>query len=178
MAFVRIIKQLVIPINQLFTTYSFSEILLFGWYDSEPTDGTKGCNLWYEAKLLRESFGDVEVDAYFKSHLSIVVPNPEIAYPNVNTVWKAFGKRFGTLISLINYKDLVKDYFYQGLLEFYNDKVQYMEVRSVLAPICQTLNAECNPLDIVETAKVFKEAADQFAKDHPGTYLEQTYIKL
>jgi hypothetical protein len=35
------------------------------------------------------------VDAYFKSHLSIVVDNPEVAYPNVNTVWAAFSKRFG-----------------------------------------------------------------------------------
>ena len=64
-------------------------------------------------------------------------------------------------MSLLNYKDLVKDYFYQGMQEFYDDGVQYMEVRSVLAPICETRIGECNPLDIVETARVFKETAEQ-----------------
>ena len=125
--------------------------------------------MWYDTKVLRDKFGGDKVDAYFKSHLSVIVANPEITYPNVNTIWKAFGKRFGTLISLVNFENVVKDYFYQGLLEFYNDNVQYLEIRSLLAPICQTKYYDCNPLDIVETAKVFKKAADQFAMDHPGT---------
>jgi hypothetical protein len=65
-------------------------------------------------------------------------------------------------MSLINYEDLVRDYFYQGMLEFYQDGVQYMEVRSVLAPICQTrIGLDCNPLDIVESTRIFKETADQ-----------------
>ena len=110
---------------------------------------------------MREEKGAEEVDKYFKSHLSIVVDNPEVAYPNVNTVWAAFAKRFSTLMTLLNFKDLVKDYFYQGLKEFYEDGVQYMEVRSEFAPICKTFGPDCNPLDIVQTVGVFKEAVDQ-----------------
>ena len=105
--------------------------------------------------------GAEEVDKYFRSHLSIVVDNPEAAYPNVNTVQAAFAKRFRTLMTLLNFKALAKEYFYQGLKEFYEDGVQYMEVRSEFAPICKTFGPDCNPLDIVQTVGVFKEAVDQ-----------------
>ena len=135
---------------------------MFGWFESLPETPVPDCDRWADAKVLRENLGNEKVDSYFKSYLSIVVDNPEVAYPNVNTVWAAFSKRFGALMSLLNYKDLVKDYFYQGMQEFFDDGVQYMEVRSVLAPICETrIGEECNPLDIVETARVFKETAEQ-----------------
>ena len=157
--------------DNLYSCYrNTTSSLIFGWYASQPEPGVKGCDLWVEAKILRAMFGNERVDSYFKSHLSIVVDNPEVVYPNVNTVWAAFAKRFGTLMSLLNYKNLVLDYFYQGMQEFYDDGVQYMEVRSVLAPICLTQDEECNPLSIVDTAKVFKEAADQFALDHPDNW--------
>ena len=138
-----------------------NDILAFGWFDAQPEGAVQGCEGWKAASSMREEMGEEEVDKYFKSHLSIVVDNPEVAYPNVNTVWAAFAKRFGTLMTLLNFKDLVKDYFYQGLKEFYEDGVQYMEVRSVFAPICETLGPDCNPLDIVQTVGVFKEAVDQ-----------------
>ena len=39
-----------------------------------------------------------------------------------------------------------------------------------MTPICRTQDDECNPLSLVDTAKVFKEAADQFALDHPDDW--------
>ena len=105
--------------------------------------------------------GAQEVDKYFKTHLSIVVDNPEVAYPNVNTVWSAFGKRFRTLKTLISFKELVAEHFYQGLKEFYDDGVQYMEIRSSFSPICATFGPDCKSLDIFQTGAAFKEAVDQ-----------------
>ena len=117
--------------DNLFSCYNkTTENLIFGWFpDGRPQPGTKGCDPWIEAKILRALFGNEAVDACFKRHLSIVVDVPEITYPNVNTVWAAFSKKFKTLKSLVNYKNLVFDYLYQGMQEFYDDGVQYMEVR-------------------------------------------------
>ena len=148
--------------NNLYSCYKeLEEILVFGWFDARPGSTVKGCHGWKAASSMREEMGAQEVDKYFKTHLSIVVDNPDVAYPNVNTVWAAFGKRFRTLSALLSFKDLVKEHFYQGLKEFYDDGAQYIEVRSSFSPICATPGPDCTPLDIVQTAKVFKEAADQ-----------------
>ena len=138
-----------------------SDLLIFGWFDTDPEGTVSDCNGWKSAKVMRETMGAGEVDKYFKDNLSIVVDNPEMAYPNVKTVWAAFAKRFGTLMTLLNFKELARDYFYQGMKEFYEDGVQYMEVRAVFAPMCESIGPDCVQMDIVETVRVFKAAAEQ-----------------
>ena len=137
------------------------DILVFGWFDAPPVGTVQSCSGWKSVASMREEMGVWQVDKILKTHLSIAVEDPEIAYPNINTVWVAFVKRFKTLKTLFSYKNLVKDYFYQGLKEFSDDGVQYLEVRSSFAPICEAVGPECKLLDILQTVAVYKEAADQ-----------------
>jgi hypothetical protein len=65
---------------------------VFGWFDADPDSPVSGCDEWTAASVLRATLGSDVVDAYYKSRLSIVVDDPETAYPNVNTVWNQFYK--------------------------------------------------------------------------------------
>jgi len=56
----------------------------------------------------------------------------------------------------------LQDYFYHGLQEFYDDGVQYMEVRTTVHPVCANLDTnDCQQLGFLESAKVLQEAADK-----------------
>lgn len=61
-------------------------------------------------------------------------------YPDINTVWKAFGNTFVVGEGIITYEPVFTDYFYQGLLDFYNDNVQYIEIRTTLPPVIHNID--------------------------------------
>ena len=74
-----------------------------------------------------------------KNHLTIVVDNPSVDYPNLNAVWDKFNKVFGALFSLLQYVPVAKDYFYQAFTEYLEDNVQYVEFRTVLPFLCPNM---------------------------------------
>jgi adenosine deaminase CECR1 len=137
---------------------------MFGWFLSQPPNRARDCPTeWLSADEMRAALGSELVDEFYTYHLSIIVDNPDQAYPNVNTVWAKFQRAFASLFSLLNYPDLIKDYMYRGLEEFYEDNVQYMEIRSVISRVCEDKYAEvCNVLSLVESAAVYKDAIDRY----------------
>ena len=68
--------------------------------------------------------------------------------------------------SLISYKPVFRDYFYQALQEFMEDNVQYVEVRTVLPDkVCRGLQT-CDIMSQLEVAQLYKSVADQFTSDN------------
>jgi adenosine deaminase CECR1 len=50
------------------------------------------------------------------------------------------------------------------------DNVQYLEFRTVLPGLCPDMDGCANPTSAIETAKIFKQVADQFVQDHPDDF--------
>lgn len=59
----------------------------------------------------------------------------ETVYPSQDVVWDRFEQAFLASIGLITYAPVFRDYYYQGLREFYMDSVMYLEVRALLVEV-------------------------------------------
>lgn len=80
-------------------------------------------------------FVNIEFSGRFFGNMSMVVSNPEQAYPNSEQAWKKFLSLFATLDGLISFEPIFEAFFFQALNEFYNDNVQYIEFRSLFNPV-------------------------------------------
>ena len=79
--------------------------------------------------------------------------DPEVAYPSQSAVWKSFEEAFDALEGLVTHAPVFKDYFHEGLLQFYRDNILYVEVRAYLSEVnvCPQINPSCPILLLGET---------------------------
>ena len=141
----------------------------FGWFVQAPMRSPECA--WTLLKAEREIFGANYIDDLLLEHLTIITDTPELDYPNINAVWSKFQNIFGSLMSLLSYEPVARDYFYQGFKEFMRDGVQYFEFRTVLPSLCQNMfnrkSGNCeNPTTPLETAMIMKEVAEQFLDEN------------
>lgn len=57
------------------------------------------------------------------------------AYQTINEAWKAFENSLIAISGIISYAPVFTDYFYQGLVSFHDDNVQYMEIRTTIPQV-------------------------------------------
>jgi len=67
--------------------------------------------------------------------LTLIVSDPEKVYPTVDVIWSRFAALFQSTFSLLMYAPVFRAYFYEGLRQFLDDGVQYMELRTLLLPV-------------------------------------------
>ncbi|MEQ2208648.1 hypothetical protein XENOCAPTIV_010209 [Xenoophorus captivus] len=67
--------------------------------------------------------------------------DPEVAFPSQDVVWDRFEQAFRAVWGLVTYAPVFRDYYYQGLTQFYMDNVMYLEVRALLPEV-----QSCMPL--------------------------------
>lgn len=61
--------------------------------------------------------------------------DPEATYPSQDVVWAKFEQTFLVVWGLVTYAPVFRDYFYQGLTQFYTDNVMYLELRALLPEV-------------------------------------------
>lgn len=61
--------------------------------------------------------------------------DPETVYPSQDVVWDRFEQAFLAVWGLVTYAPVFRDYFYQGLTQFYMDNVMYLELRALLPEV-------------------------------------------
>lgn len=61
--------------------------------------------------------------------------DPDTAYPDGDAAWKRFQSLFASIGGILFYTPVVRDFTYEALREFYEDNVQYVEMRGVLPPV-------------------------------------------
>lgn len=122
---------------------------------------TSDCD-WQLLSALRSS--NSSFDSFLTSKLTLVVNNPELSYPNLNSVWQAFMDIFETVAGLLGYKDVWQEYLYQVLKELYEDNVRYLEFRGILP---EMYDLEGNTYDGVQVVGLYQETVEKFKKDYP-----------
>lgn len=61
--------------------------------------------------------------------------DPESVYPSQDAVWDRFEQAFFAVWGLVTYAPVFRDYYYQGLAQFYRDNVMYLELRALLPEV-------------------------------------------
>ncbi|GLV42710.1 Adenosine deaminase-related growth factor A [Carabus blaptoides fortunei] len=128
---------------------------------------------WKLLKTLRlEATSEDDFNQWLRSKMTMITDNPQEKYPDVNAAWVKFNSIFALLFPMLSYRPAFLDNFRQTLDEFYNDNVNYMEIRGVVPNLYELDGRTYSP---VQTMGMLKQVADEFLVDHPD-FLGVKYI--
>ncbi|KAL9692873.1 hypothetical protein quinque_012158 [Culex quinquefasciatus] len=127
--------------------------------DSEPQKSI--------TKLRAQNASAEAFDLWLESFINLKLRDPELMHTDVNTVWNDFQQIFDALKDLLMYKPFFEDYHRQMLREFYDDNVQYIELRASLSKVYDANGKNYNEFEIV---KMISDIVESFKKDHPDFF--------
>lgn len=137
--------------------------LRFKFSNSPPV--TSDCSPWTLVKTARANSRNAELfDRRIHASITMVTDEPSQAYPDVNSVWNKFMDYFGKVEGLMLYAPVFEDYLYEGLKEFRQDNVQYLEIRGLLPPVYE-LDGSTHDMEWV--LDLYKRVNDRFVMDFP-----------
>ena len=61
--------------------------------------------------------------------------DPEKVYPSQDVIWERFEQAFLAVWGLVTHAPVFRDYYYEGLTQFYMDNVMYLELRALLPEV-------------------------------------------
>ncbi|XP_070546319.1 adenosine deaminase 2-like [Ptychodera flava] len=109
-------------------------MLLFRFSEEAPPDDEQ-CS-WNLVASERAAAANASLfDEELYRQMTLVVDDPHTAYTDQNNIWTHFLDYFAINSGLVNFADVVADRYYEGLRQFHEDGVQFVEVRSDLAPL-------------------------------------------
>ena len=138
--------------------------LKYAWFTKNETN--KDCQ-WMNVAKARSELGPEVVD---QDILKSIQFSPESYHQgNLNLIWKNFEKMIATIAQITNWVPIFEDFMYQGYREFLADKVNYVEFRTILAPVCaKPLNEGCSPVTDLDLARLHKKVVEKFSDDNPS----------
>lgn len=125
-----IIKNLTYRPETEICTQSNGLIMFTVGYHEKCSDKPKKIVEERKAKL-----NTTEYDTWLEYQINLFDPNPEVTYPDGNTVWSEFQGMFETVKHLLSYLPFYKEHTYRMLEEFYNDGIYYTEIRTSLGDV-------------------------------------------
>ncbi|KAF7655182.1 hypothetical protein LDENG_00059710 [Lucifuga dentata] len=127
------------------------------------------CSPWTLLENLRAKMVNItDLDNSIMGNLTLFTDKqPEEVYPSQDVVWEKLEDAFQALLGLLTYAPVFRDYYYQGLTEFYADNVMYLELRVLLSEMYEL---DGSTHDRVWTLKTYQEVSKQFVADHPDFF--------
>lgn len=127
------------------------------------------CSPWTLLENLRAKMvNTTDLDNSIMGNLTIFTDqDPETVYPSQNVIWDRFEQAFLAVWGLVTYAPVFRDYYYQGLTEFYMDNVMYLELRALLPEIYE-LDGSAH--DRAWTLKTYQDVTRQFTAEHPDFF--------
>uniref|UniRef100_A0A3Q3VJD7 adenosine deaminase n=1 Tax=Mola mola TaxID=94237 RepID=A0A3Q3VJD7_MOLML len=127
------------------------------------------CSPWTLLEDLRAKMvNSSDLDNSIMGNVTIFTDqDPEEVYPSQYVVWERFEEAFLALWGLVTYAPVFREYYYQGLKEFYQDNVMYLELRALLPEIYEL---DGSTHDTAWTLKTYQDITRQFTAEHPDFF--------
>ncbi|KAM4572383.1 adenosine deaminase 2-A [Odontesthes bonariensis] len=124
------------------------------------------CSPWILLENLRaKMINTTDLDNSIMRNLTLFTDqDPEAVYPSQDVVWDRFEQTFNAVWGLVTYAPVFKDYFYQGLTQFYMDNIMYLELRALLPDVYELDGSTHGK---AWTLKTYQDVARQFTDRHP-----------
>nr|XP_021189479.2 adenosine deaminase 2-A [Helicoverpa armigera] len=134
------------------------------WFSNKTPNMT--CDVaWQLMSSVRRTAANVtEFDAQLRKQFTLVCDNPDVVYPTIKESWTRFMQYFGSVYPLLAYRPNWERYFYDALKFFRDDKVMYVEVRSILPDLYEL---DGTVYDKTVTAKAYRKVIKKFVRDYP-----------
>ncbi|XP_051167202.1 adenosine deaminase 2-like [Leptopilina boulardi] len=121
----------------------------------------KNCDWKLLSELRKNSTKAIEINKKIQRQMSMITKHPN--YPDGDKAWIKFQSIFGFLFPFIAYKPVFEDYYYQSLQEMYDDKVLYLELRTVLPDL---FDLDGKVYRKSEVMQILKDVTDKFTASH------------
>lgn len=127
------------------------------------------CSPWELLEKLRATVvNTTELDDSIRRNLTIFTDlDPDVLYPTQDVIWGQFEQAFLAVSGLVSYAPVFRDYYHQGLSEFYTDNVMYLEVRALLPEVYEL---DGSTRDRTWALKTYQEVTKQFIAEHPDFF--------
>ncbi|KAM7002889.1 adenosine deaminase 2-A [Tautogolabrus adspersus] len=127
------------------------------------------CSAWTLLENLRAKTVNVtDLDNSITGNLTLFThQDPESVYPSQDVVWDQFEQAVLALWGLVTYAPVFRDYYYEGLTQFYTDNIMYLELRALLPEIYE-LDGSYH--DTAFTLKTYQEVTRRFTAEHPDFF--------
>uniref|UniRef100_A0A1A8FU52 adenosine deaminase n=1 Tax=Nothobranchius korthausae TaxID=1143690 RepID=A0A1A8FU52_9TELE len=124
------------------------------------------CSPWVLLENLRATMvNSTDLDDSISLNLTLFTgQDPEEVYPTQDVVWEKFEQAFLAVWGLVTYAPVFRDYFYQGLTQFYMDNVMYLELRALLPEVYEL---DGSTHSRAWTLKTYQDVTRQFTTNHP-----------
>ncbi|XP_038562322.1 adenosine deaminase 2-A isoform X2 [Micropterus salmoides] len=138
-------------------------------FSSRWPKGLPHCSSWVLLENLRAKMvNTTDLDNSIMGNLTLFTDqDPETVYPSQDVVWDRFEQAFLAVWGLVTYAPVFRDYFYQGLTQFYMDNVMYLELRALLPEIYEL---DGSTHGTAWTLKTYQEVTRQFTAEHPDFF--------
>ncbi|MED6289589.1 Adenosine deaminase 2-A [Characodon lateralis] len=127
------------------------------------------CSPWVLLENLRSKMVNAtDLDNSIRGNLTLFTDqDPEVAFPSQDVVWDRFEQAFRAVWGLVTYAPVFRDYYYQGLTQFYTDNVMYLELRALLPEVYEL---DGSTHDRAWTLKTYQDITTQFVSKHPDFF--------
>ncbi|KAF1387283.1 hypothetical protein PFLUV_G00103790 [Perca fluviatilis] len=123
-----------------------------GWPKALPR-----CSPWALLENLRAKvINTTDLDNSIMGNMTLFTDqDPETVYPSQDVIWDTFEQVFQAAWGLVTYAPVFRDYYYQGLTQFYMDNIYELDGSTH---------------DTAWTLKTYQEVTRQFTADHPDFF--------
>ncbi|KAM4553757.1 adenosine deaminase 2-A [Fundulus diaphanus] len=127
------------------------------------------CSPWVLLENLRTKLvNTTDLDNSIRTNLTLFTDeDPEAAFPSQDAVWARFEQAFRAVWGLVTYAPVFRDYYYQGLTQFYADNVMYLELRALLPEVYEL---DGSSHDRAWTLKTYQDVTERFVSTHPDFF--------
>ncbi|XP_067292739.1 adenosine deaminase 2-A isoform X2 [Pseudorasbora parva] len=150
--------------DNCYVCFTDEQTVQFTFSSREPGSHPR-CSSWTLLRSLREKIkNSTELDNSFIRNLTLFTEDPDRDYPNQDVVWKRFEQAFLVAYGLVTYAPVFKDYLYEGLRQFYEDNIMFVEIRALL-PATYELDGRLNDKDW--SMRACQEVVKRFRSHYP-----------